>query len=349
MPVLSWTLGTSEFQQVFNPSWVDPACGRSGLLVRAQNCTPAPGECAFCQGPGENASVLVFSEQLPDGNFAPTTADSVVLAPWDDSDAWGTEDPRLQYNPRDSLYYLFYTAFAGGGAIFLSLATSPDPTRPHGWRRHGPVFPALPGSKSGALLLRDPPAPHILLWGDSVIRAAASHDPAAWPDPGPVLLAPRPGRFDSLLVESGPPPLRLSTGDHIFFYNSASDGWPAAPGSGYHPAWAVLDAAGPAPPRVRQRAAAPLLGPARAWERGAAPFTCNAPAVVFLSAAAALGGDRFRVFFGGADAVVGTAVVAFTPPPPPPPGPPGPQAGSWARTAGEEEEEGWLVEVVVGA
>lgn len=42
---------------------------------------------------------------------------------------------------------------------------------------------------------------------------------------------------------------------------------------------------------------------------GKAPYTCNAPSVVFLEAAHPLGNDRFRVFFGGADAVVGSAVI----------------------------------------
>jgi predicted GH43/DUF377 family glycosyl hydrolase len=307
LPIISWSLGTSAFQQAFNPSWVDPSCGRSGLLVRAQNCTPTPGACTFCSGPGANASVLAFAEALPDGTYSPITAASVVLAPSDASDAWGTEDPRLHRDPRDGLYYLFYTAYTGA-SVLLSLATTLDPTDPRAWRRHGPVFPSLQGSKSAALLLRPPPDPHLLLWGAGVVRAARSRDPAAWPDPGPVILAPRPGRFDSLLVESGPPPLRLSTGDYLFFYNSASDGWPDAPGSGYHAGWAVLDRADPA--RVRQRAAEPLLGPRRPWERGTPPWACNAPAVVFLSAAAPLGGDRFRVYFGAADAVVGTAVVA---------------------------------------
>jgi predicted GH43/DUF377 family glycosyl hydrolase len=162
-------------------------------------------------------------------------------------------------------------------------------------------------------LLRPAP-PHYLLWGAGVVRIATSPDPTAWPDPGPILLAPRPGHFDSLLVESGPPPLPLSTGDYLFFYNSASAGWPEAPGSGYHPAWAILDGSNPA--RIRQRAEAPLMGPARAWERGRPPFLCNAPRVVFLSAAVPLSQDRFRVFFGAADAAVGTAVVVVTPPGP---------------------------------
>jgi hypothetical protein len=54
-------------------------------------------------------------------------------------------------------------------------------------------------------------------------------DPVSWPDQGEVLLAPRPGMFDSNLVESGPPPFRLSTGDWFFLHNSANGS------NAYHP------------------------------------------------------------------------------------------------------------------
>ena len=38
---------------------------------------------------------------------------------------------------------------------------------------------------------------------------------------GEILIQTREASFDSLLVESGPPPMELSSGDYIFFYNSA--------------------------------------------------------------------------------------------------------------------------------
>jgi predicted GH43/DUF377 family glycosyl hydrolase len=48
--------------------------------------------------------------------------------------------------------------------------------------------------------------------------------------------------------------------------------------------------------------------------QGIAPYTCNVPQVSFLEAAHPVGDkpDTYRVYFGGADAVVGTAVVSFS-------------------------------------
>ena len=47
------------------------------------------------------------------------------------------------------------------------------------------------------------------------------------------------------------------------------------------------------------------------WMQGKAPYTCNVPQVAFLEAAHPAGGDSFRVYFGGSDTVVGTAMVKF--------------------------------------
>ena len=93
------------------------------------------------------------------------------------------------------------------------------------------------GSKSAALLIGTNNTHH-LLWGDTVIRIANSTNLTHWPDIGTVLLAPRPDRhcltqphttahvmscsFDTTLVESGPNPMLLSTGDYLFVYNSAN-------------------------------------------------------------------------------------------------------------------------------
>lgn len=44
---------------------------------------------------------------------------------------------------------------------------------------------------------------------------------------------------------------------------------------------------------------------------GKAPYTCNVKQVAFLEAAHPAGDDNFRVYFGGADTVVGTALVSF--------------------------------------
>lgn len=312
--VISAVDKTTSYSLVFNPSWVEPTPSngfKSGLLMRTQNCTIAPGDaCAFCGGSADKASILTYGERNKDGSFNFVDASAVVFGPGDDSDSWGTEDPRIKYNPADGLYYMFYTAY-NGHDIFLSLATTQNPTVSDKWTRHGAVFPQIQNSKSGALLLRNKEVgPHFLFWGDSSIKIVESHDLLSWPsDGGKVFIETRADHFDSKLVESGPPPLQLLNGDYIFFYNSATVGWPDEPGSAYHPGWVILD--GKNPRVIKQRSEQPLLTPEFAWELGTAPYTCNVPNVIFLEAAHRVDAksDKFEVYFGGADAVIGTAVV----------------------------------------
>jgi predicted GH43/DUF377 family glycosyl hydrolase len=178
-PALAFINATTSYQFVFNPSWVEatPATGgKRGLLVRTQDCDcDVGGICVFCGGSQEKASILTFAELKSDG-FLYVDATTVVFGPYDETDSWGTEDPRIQYNAKDGLYYMFYTAY-NGDDILLSLATSVNPTSPDNWNRLGAVFPSEQGSKSGAILLRDE-GPHYLLWGDHDIRIAQSNDPA---------------------------------------------------------------------------------------------------------------------------------------------------------------------------
>lgn len=317
-PVLSYIDGSSAYQQIFNPTYVQPSAGtngKGGLLARTQNCeSPVGAKCTFCGGSQDKASILTFSEVDPKtGTFKKVDESSVVFGPHDDMDSWGTEDPRMKYNPEDQQYYMFYTAY-NGQSILLNLASSPNPTNSSQWTHHGAVFPDIQNSKSGALLLRDE-APHYLLWGDSSIRIVKSDNILSWPsDGGQILLSPREDSFDSRLVESGPPPLRLADGNYFFFYNSAQLGWPDDPNTSYNVGWVILD--GKDPSVIIQRSAEPLLSPKFAWEQGVAPYSCNVPNVVFLEAAHPLPNDnaesginRFRVYFGGADNTIGSAVV----------------------------------------
>lgn len=100
----------------------------------------------------------------------------------------------------------------------------------------------------------------------------------------------------------------LQDGNYVFFHNSW--GGQGVPPPGYQPAWAVLD--GNDPSKILARAPQSLWTPTdQPWMAGTAPYTCNVPQVAFLEAAHPLGGDRFRVYFGGADAVVGSAIVSF--------------------------------------
>lgn len=149
----------------------------------------------------------------------------------------------MVYNQEDSSYYMMYTAY-NGSSILLSLAKTKNPFERSGWTKLGPVFPEYQNSKSGALLLR-PSSPHYLFWGDSSIRVAKSDNISHWPSIGDVILSPRADKFDSKLVESGPPPLKLSNGNYLFFYNSAEKGWPDDSNTAYHVGWVILDGRDP--------------------------------------------------------------------------------------------------------
>ena len=70
----------------------------------------------------------------------------------------------------------------------------------------------------------------------------------------------------------------------------------------------VLD--GNDPTKILARAPASLFTPAdEPWMEGKAPYTCNVPQVAFLEAAHPAGLDQFRLYFGGADTVIGSAMV----------------------------------------
>jgi predicted GH43/DUF377 family glycosyl hydrolase len=84
------------------------------------------------------------------------------------------------------------------------------------------VFPEIQGSKSGALLLGTNATnnTNYLLWGSGTISITASDSLTFWPSSGNSFISARSGYFDSVLVESGPNPMLLSTGDYLFIYNS---------------------------------------------------------------------------------------------------------------------------------
>ena len=86
--------------------------------------------------------------------------------------------------------------------------------------------------------------------------------------------------------------------------------------SGFQPGWVILD--GKDPTTVLARATVPILPYVLPWEAGDRPkWPCNTRHVSNLGGGHAvpgpnpLGGrDLFRVYFGGADAVVGTALIS---------------------------------------
>jgi len=316
-PVISAYGGDSDFAQVFNPSWIEGSPGtggKSGLLVRTQNCTGCGlglDDCCRCAGTEANASILTFAELTNSDSsaddkpsFSHIDSSSVVFGPHDDSDIKGTEDPRVVYDASDELYHVLYTCWGNVDVTpTLCHAVTTNPTTSANWTRLGPIGFGK-DSKSGAMLIRDE-APHFLYWGAGHISLTQSDDLSKW-TPGEKFITQT--LFGHTNVESGPPPMKLSTGDYVFFINSWSND--ISDPDWYQPSWVILD--GKDPTKIVAQAPKPLISPSQAkWMRGISPYQCNQCNVAFLEAAHPIGPDSFRVYFGGSDAVIGTAVVNF--------------------------------------
>ena len=218
----------------------------------------------------------------------------------------GVEDPRLV--KIGATFYLTYTAYDGKNAQ-LALATSPDLRR---WTRRGVIMPANAGrwnvkwTKSGAILTEPVGGRYWMYYmadaaaGSDQMGVAYSTDLLRWTEAldGPVL-GRRPGRFDSRVVEPGPPPVMLPEGI-LLVYNGADDRLV------YRTGWALFDRNDPT--RVIARSDAPIFEPQRGWE-----LSGQVPNVVFVEGLVR-DGKRWLFYYGGADKHVGVAEANEDPP-----------------------------------
>ena len=309
----------SIFTFNYNPTYVDLRDkGKKigdAILVRSQNLTAAPnkvGQSVMTLAKSQSESGLF--DDLDNIKLNRLDTSTVVFQPEGRGESYGAEDPRLVYREKDQTYYLFYTAVEQGeGELFarLALATTKNIQDKSSWIRRGPIVPMFRWSKSGALLLRDDTTgPHYLIWGDDMLRMAVTEDLIKYRTFPTPFLKTREDHFDSHLVESGPPPLRMVDGNYLFIYNSARQRPKSVPGDDdlqYNAGWLILD--GTNPQIILQRCEDPLLSPELAWEKGESPYLGLVPNVVFIEAAKSLGNNKFLVFYGGADSVVGSAVI----------------------------------------
>jgi len=229
-----------EQKDVFNPAAV-VRNGKIYLLYRAQDLIGKPA--------GTSRIGLAYSS---DGLHF-TKMKSPVLFPANDEFKkyeWegGCEDPRIVEDDR-GIYYMTYTAYDGTTAR-LFIATSPDLKQ---WKKHGSVFKKAEGgkyinywSKSGSIITTRKGDKMIatkingkywMYWGESNIYMATSDNLIDWTpiketDPTKkqfdslrnyeafkILFSPRHGKFDSELVEPGPPAIITKDGI-LFIYNS---------------------------------------------------------------------------------------------------------------------------------
>lgn len=294
-PILS-PEGTSwESAGTFNPAVVfvgdggdknggHPRRGKIVMLYRAQDAS--------------GTSRLGYAESMDGIHF--TRRPEPVLSPEADYEKdGGVEDPRLQ--KFGDTWYLTYTGYNKKDAQ-LCLATSRDLIH---WERKGVIFPAYKGkwnvgwTKSGAIVPEKINGKYWMYWlGTAADKTdqmglSWSADLIRWTEATETPVLPRrPGKFDSRVVEPGPPPILTPSGI-VLIYNGADDNLV------YRTGVAVFDRHDPR--KLLSRSDAPIFAPEKEWEK-----VGQVPNVVFVEGLVRRG-DRFFFYYGAADKYVGLA------------------------------------------
>lgn len=304
-----------EEYATFNPAAVVKD-GKVYLLYRAEDASGA-------REIGGHTSRLGLAESDDAVHFVRRA--TPVLYP--DTDAqrpneWpgGVEDPRIVATD-DGRYVLTYTQW-NRDVPRLAVATSRDLIT---WTKHGPAFArAADGkylrveSKSGAILCRVDGdrliatrinGKYWMYFGVPDLGIATSENLVDW---NPVedangralkVLSPRPGYFDSWLVEGGPPAMITPRGILVLYNagNSGAYGDSTLPARVYTGGQALFDARNPL--RLIARTEKPFIRPTEAYER-TGQYT---EGTTFVEGLVRFKG-RWFLYYGTADSRVAVAV-----------------------------------------
>ena len=273
--------------------------GKVVMLYRAQDAA--------------GTSRLGYAESFDGGLHFTRRAEPVLSPETNYEKDGGVEDPRLQRF--GDIFYLTYTGYNKKDAQ-LCLATSTDLVH---WQRQGVILPAYKGNwnkgwtKSGAIVPEKINGKYWMYWlGTAADKTdqmglSFSDDLLHWQEATETPVLPRrPGKFDSRVVEPGPPPI-LNDRGIVLVYNGADDQLV------YRTGVAIFDRADPR--KVLYRSDAPLFVPEKEWEKvGQVPNVIFVEGMLprderFLEGGAArkLPRRSFLFFYGGADKYVGLA------------------------------------------
>ena len=282
-PILSPQGKGWESAGTFNPAVIEYE-GRFVMLYRAQDAA--------------GTSRLGYAEST-DGTHFTRRAEPVLSPEADYEIDGGVEDPRLQ--KFGDTFYLTYTGYNKKDAQ-LCMATSHDLIH---WDRKGVLLPPYKGNwnrgwtKSGAIVPEKIDGKYWMYWlgtaADKTDRMGVSYstDLLHWTEAteSPVLPR-RTGKFDSRVVEPGPPPIVTQSGI-VLIYNGADDQLI------YRTGVAVFDRKDPR--KLLSRTDQPILAPEKEWEK-----VGQVPDVIFVEGMARQG-KRWLFYYGGADKYVGVA------------------------------------------
>ena len=305
-----------EEYATFNPAAV-VRNGKVYVLYRAEDASGA-------MEIGHHTSRLGLAESSDGVRF--TRRATPVLFPDKDAQAkweWtgGVEDPRI-VETEDGGYVLTYTQW-NTDVPRLAIATSRDLVT---WTKHGPALARFDTAhkyrnldhKSGAILARVV-GDHLLAtkvngkywmyFSVPDVLIATSDNLIDWQlledaNGKPVkVLSPRPGYFDSWLVEGGPPAILTDRGI-VVIYNAANareHGDPSLPARMYTGGQALFDAKNPV--KLLDRTDAPFIRPTEAYERTGQ----YRDGTTFCEGLIPFKG-RWLLYYGTADSRVGVAV-----------------------------------------
>src|SRR5712664_242556 len=283
VPVLSPEGSGWESAGTFNPAVVVHN-GKFVMLYRAQDAA--------------GTSRLGYAESTDGIHFA-RRAEPVLSPETEYEKDGGVEDPRLQ--KFGDTYYLTYTGYNKKDAQ-LCLATSPDLVN---WERKGVILPAYKGNwnkrwtKSGAIVPEQIDGKYWMYWlgtaADKTDQLGLSYsdDLIHWTEATKAPVLPRrPGKFDSRVVEPGPPPIFTDQGI-VLIYNGADDNVV------YRTGVAVFDHNDPR--KLLSRSVSPIFAPEKDWEK-----VGQVPNVVFVEGMVRQG-RGWLFYYGGADKHIGVA------------------------------------------
>src|SRR5438067_4522613 len=304
-----------EEYATFNPAAVVKD-GKVYVLYRAED---ASGEMKI----GRHTSRIGLAESQDGLRF--TRGSAPVLYPDKDAQAsfeWpgGVEDPRI-VEMEDRTYVLTYTQW-NRDIPRLAVATSRDLIT---WTKHGPAFArALAGkylrveSKSGAILSRVV-GDHVIAtrvngkywmyFGVPDLHIATSDNLLDWTPLEDAdgrwinVRSPRPGYFDSWLVEAGPPALLTAAGIVVLYNsrNTATYGDSTLPPRVYTGGQALFDSRNPI--KLVARSPTPFIRPTESYERTGQ----YSQGTTFIEGLVPFHG-RWFLYYGTADSRVGLAV-----------------------------------------
>jgi len=305
-----------EETATFNPA----AVVRNGTVYVLYRAEDATGEAKI----GFHTSRIGLAESKDGLRF--TRRASPVLYGQNDAQAanespGGVEDPRI-VETEDGQYVLTYTQW-NRKVPRLAVATSRDLVT---WEKHGPAFAKAAGgkylgveSKSGAIVTRvvgnrlvaaTVDGKYWMYYGVPNVRIATSENLTDWTpleveDGQPLaVLSPRPGYFDSWLVEPGPPAILTDRGIVLLYNAGNSDrfGERGLPARMYTAGQALFDAQNPI--KLLDRTDRPFLRPTQEYER-----TGQYPeGTTFVEGLVPFKGQWF-LYYGSADSRVGVAVA----------------------------------------